>query len=106
MGFGDMLQQLFWGRRPAQVGLPGAAPRPRRPFRAARIVPGARVVLTNPIAGPHTVWIPAGAAGVVVGGDTKAKKARVELDQPRTVITVPWAWLEDEPETPEAAPAP
>jgi hypothetical protein len=35
---------------------------------------------------------------VVVGGDTRARQASVELDTPRTVISVPWNWLEEEPE--------
>jgi hypothetical protein len=43
------------------------------------------------------VWIPAGASGIVVGGD--ARRVSIELDAPRTVVTVPWAWV-------EAAPAP
>ena len=60
-----------------------------------------RVVLRMPIASPHTTWIPAGAAGVVVGGSSKARQVSVELDSPRTVITVPWNWVEEEP-----APAP
>ena len=51
------------------------------------------------------MWIPAGAAGIVVGGDAKARRASVELDKPRTVITVPWAWLEAEPDTPPATTA-
>ena len=51
-----------------------------------------------PIASPHTTWIPAGAAGIVVGGNPKSKQVSIELDAPRTVITVPWAWVEEEPE--------
>jgi hypothetical protein len=56
-----------------------------------------------PIASSHTVWIPAGAAGIVVTGDPRARTVRVELDKPRTVITVPWSWVEDEPEATPAA---
>jgi hypothetical protein len=65
-----------------------------------------RVRLTMPIASPHTVWIPAGAPGVVVWGDARARQVRVELDKPRTVVTVPPAWLEDEgePDTPSPPP--
>jgi hypothetical protein len=56
-----------------------------------------RVQLRMPIASPHTTWIPAGAAGVVVGGNPKARQVSIELDAPRTVITVPWSWVEEEP---------
>jgi hypothetical protein len=56
-----------------------------------------RVLLRMPIASPHTTWIPAGAAGVVVGGNPKARQVSIELDAPRTVITVPWSWVEEEP---------
>ena len=63
-----------------------------------RVHVGMRVQLRIPIASPHTTWIPAGATGVVVGGDTRARQVSVELDTPRTVITVPWSWLEEEPE--------
>jgi hypothetical protein len=55
-----------------------------------------RVLLRVPIASPHTTWIPAGAAGVVVGGNPKARQVSIELDTPRTVITVPWNWVEEE----------
>jgi hypothetical protein len=48
------------------------------------------------------VWIPAGAAGVVVGWDTPGRRVSVELDAPRTVVTVPWAWVEEEPPAAEA----
>jgi hypothetical protein len=34
---------------------------------------------------------------VVVGGNPKARQVSVELDSPRTVITVPWSWVEEEP---------
>ena len=65
-----------------------------------------RVLLRIPIASPHTTWIPAGASGVVVGGNPKTRQVSIELDAPRTVVTVPWAWVEEEPEpsaTPDAA---
>jgi hypothetical protein len=62
-----------------------------------------RVQLRMPIASPHTTWIPAGAAGVVVGGNPKARQVSVELDAPRTVITVPWSWVEEEPQPPTTA---
>ncbi len=55
-----------------------------------------RVRLRAPIASSHTVHIPAGATGIVVGGDARAHKVSIELDTPRTVITVPWSWIEDE----------
>jgi hypothetical protein len=64
-----------------------------------------RVQLRIPIASPHTTYIPAGAAGVVVGGNPKARQVSVELDAPRTVVTVPWSWVEEEPApAPAAAP--
>ena len=72
-------------------------PRPVLPGRRGPVLAGSRVRLRIPIASPHTVHIPAGAAGIVVGGNPTAKQASVELDAPRTVITVPWSWLEDEP---------
>lgn len=56
-----------------------------------------RVLLRIPIASPHTTWIPAGAAGVVLGGNPKTRQVSIELDTPRTVITVPWSWVEEEP---------
>jgi hypothetical protein len=59
-----------------------------------------------PIASPHTTWIPAGAAGVVVGGNPKARQVSIELDAPRTVITVPWSWVEEEPVQADPAGAP
>jgi hypothetical protein len=62
-----------------------------------------RVQLRIPIASPHTTWIAAGATGTVVGGDTKARQVSIELDTPRTVITVPWNWVEEEPEPSTAA---
>ena len=83
---------------------PRAAPPP------ARIFPGARVSLRNPLASPHKVWIPAGATGVVVGWDTPRRRVSIELDTPRTVITVPWAWVEEEklpdPTSPVSPPTP
>jgi hypothetical protein len=69
--------------------------RPRLP--PALIEPGARVRLRTPLATPHKVWIPAGAAGIVVGWDTPGRRVSVELDAPRTVVTVPWSWVEEEP---------
>lgn len=61
------------------------------------IGPGARVRLRNPLATSQRVWIPEGATGIVVGWDARARRVSVELDTPRTVITVPWAWVEAEP---------
>jgi hypothetical protein len=52
------------------------------------------------------VWIPEGAVGVVVGGYPKKRQVSIELDTPRTVITVPWDWVEDEPEPPAPAESP
>jgi hypothetical protein len=69
------------------------------------IEPGARLRLRTPLATPHKVWIQAGATGTVVGWDTPARRVTLELDTPRTVITVPWAWVEPEPESPPETPA-
>jgi hypothetical protein len=93
---------LFWFRS-SERGLPTAGPRWRAP---TRVHVGMRVLLRIPIASPHTTWIPAGAAGVVVGGNVKARQVSIELDTPRTVITVPWAWVEEEPATDPAASTP
>ena len=96
---------LFWFR-PSDRGVPTAVPRWRAP---ARVQVGMRVLLRIPIASPHTTWIPAGASGVVVGGNLKTRQVSIELDAPRTVVTVPWAWVEEEPEpseTPDAAASP
>ena len=104
MAFRDFLG-LFWFR-PSDRGAPTAVPRWRAP---SRIQVGMRVELRIPIASPHTTWIPAGAAGVVVGGNLKTRQVSIELDSPRTVVTVPWAWVEEEPEaseTPDRAPRP
>ena len=77
-----------------------SAPRLRSgPTRTGPILLGNRVRLRTPIASSHTVWIPAGAAGIVVGGDPATRVVSIELDTPRTVVTVPWSWVEDEPET-------
>lgn len=62
--------------------------------------------LRVPLASSHTVWIPEGAVGVVVGGYPKKRQVSIELDTPRTVITVPWDWVEDEPEPPAPAESP
>jgi len=92
MALQDFLR-LFWfrpsDRTPVALGPSWRAP--------ARVHLGMRVQLRMPIASPHTTWIPAGAAGVVVGGNAKARQVSVELDVPRTVITVPWSWVEEEP---------
>jgi hypothetical protein len=93
MALQDFLR-LFWFR-PGDRDVPAPVPRRRAP---ARVHVGMRVQLRIPIASPHTTWIPAGAAGVVVGGDTRARQVSVELDTPRTVITVPWSWVEEEPD--------
>ena len=93
MAFQDFLR-LFWFR-PSDRGPAAPVPRWRPP---TRVYVGMRVHLRIPIASPHTTWIPAGAAGVVVGGNPKARQVSVELDTPRTVITVPWSWVEEEPE--------
>ena|SRR5262245_34606778 len=100
MAFQDFLR-LFWFRPPERT-----APTPAARWRAPkRVHAGMRVQLRMPIASPHTTWIPAGSAGVVVGGDAKARQVSIELDRPRTVITVPWSWVEEEPEpAPDAAP--
>ena len=101
MAFQDFLR-LFWFRPPDRHA---AAPRPRwRP--PTRVQIGMRVQLRMPIASPHTTWIPAGAAGVVVGGNPKARQVSIELDTPRTVITVPWSWVEEEPLPADPAGAP
>lgn len=76
------------------LGLGRATPPP------AHIAPGARVRLRSPLATSHKVWIPVGAAGIVVGWDTPAHRVSVELDTPRTVVTVPWSWVEEEREPP------
>jgi hypothetical protein len=70
------------------------------------IVPGARVRLRMPLASSHRVWIPAGASGIVIGWDTPRRRVSVELDAPRTVVTVPWAWVEDEPASPPESAGP
>jgi hypothetical protein len=93
MALQDFLR-LFWFRPPDRDR---TAPVPR--WRApTRVHVGMRVQLRIPIASPHTTWIPAGAAGVVVGGNPKARQVSIELDTPRTVITVPWSWVEEEAE--------
>jgi hypothetical protein len=93
--------RLFWFR-PPERSVPGPVPRWRAP---SRVFVGMRVQLRIPIASPHTTYIPAGAAGVVVGGNPKARQVSVELDAPRTVVTVPWSWVEEEPApAPAAAP--
>jgi hypothetical protein len=76
------------------------------PLPPPLVVPGARVRLRTPLANPQRVWIPAGAVGIVIGWNTPARQVSIELDTPRTVITVPWAWIEEEPETPPEAAAP
>jgi hypothetical protein len=80
----------------------------RPPLPPPLIEPGARVRLRTPLASTHRVWVPAGAAGIVVGWDSPARQVSIELDAPRTVITVPWSWIEAEPESPpaETPPAP
>jgi hypothetical protein len=93
MALQDLLR-LFWFR-PAGRGPAAPVPRWRAP---TRVYAGMRVQLRMPIASPHTTWIPAGATGVVVGGNPKARQVSIELDTPRTVITVPWSWVEEEPE--------
>src|SRR5215471_6334755 len=104
MALQDFLR-LFWFRpsdRPPATPVPTWRP-------PTRVHLGMRVLLRMPIASPHTTWIPAGAAGVVVGGNPKTRQVSVELDSPRTVITVPWNWVEEEPEpsaTPEQAKTP
>lgn len=106
MGMGDLFTSLFWGRRDLGDlgGLPGRRrPRPRRPGRSTPPFVGQRVALRQPIASAHKVWINEGTTGVVVGGDAKARQVSIELDTPRTVITVPWAWVEEE--EPEATPS-
>ena len=94
MALQDFLR-LFWFR-PTDRDARAPVPRWRAP---TRVHVGMRVQLRIPIASPQTTWIPAGAAGVVVGGDPKARQVSIELDTPRTVITVPWSWVEEEPES-------
>jgi hypothetical protein len=98
------LLELFWGPRQSRLlARPAARPRPR-PARTTPFTIGTRCRLVVPIASSHKVWIPEGAVGIVVGGDVRARKVSVELDLPRTVITVPWAWVEEAPdEKPEAS---
>ncbi len=67
------------------------------PVPPALIEPGARVRLRMALASSHRVWIPSGAVGIVVGWDTPRRRVSIELDSPRTVVTVPWAWIEEEP---------
>jgi hypothetical protein len=98
MALQDFLR-LFWFR-PPERGTPATTPRWRAP---SRVQVGMRVLLRIPIASPHTTWIPAGASGVVVGGNPKTRQVSVELDTPRTVITVPWSWVEEEPEPTESS---
>ena len=98
MALQDFLR-LFWFRPPDRDAT-ALVPRWRAP---ARVHVGMRVQLRMPIASPHTTWIPAGAVGVVVGGNSKAHQVSVELDTPRTVVTVPWSWVEEEPESSAAA---
>ena len=98
MALQDFLR-LFWFRS-SDRDVPTPVPRWRAP---ARVHVGMRVQLRIPIASPHTTWVPAGATGTVVGGDTKARQVSIELDTPRTVITVPWSWVEEEPEPSTAA---
>jgi hypothetical protein len=96
----DDLLRLFWFRPSDRTGV-RPVPRWTAP---TRIYLGMRVQLRQPIASAHTTWIPEGAAGIVVGGNAKKRQVSVELDKPRTVITVPWAWVEEEPPGPETAP--
>ncbi|HZS32223.1 MAG TPA: hypothetical protein VFC42_02480 [Methylomirabilota bacterium] len=98
MALQDFLR-LFWFRPPERPT--GPPPRWRAP---SRVHVGMRVHLRMAIASPHTTWIPAGAAGVVVGGDPRRRRVSVELDAPRTVVTVPWAWIEEDREAAPAAP--
>ncbi|MGH7267526.1 MAG: hypothetical protein ACREMB_22120 [Candidatus Rokuibacteriota bacterium] len=90
MGILQRLGRLLRGGRPAHP--------------PTHVEPGARVRLRQPLATPHKVWIPSGAAGIVVGWDTPGRRATVELDAPRTVVTVPWSWIEPEPDPPPADP--
>jgi hypothetical protein len=101
MALQDFLR-LFWFRPPDREAA-GPVPRWRPP---SRVHVGMRVQLRIPIASPHTTYIPAGAVGVVVGGNPKARQVSVELDAPRTVVTVPWSWVEEEPESAKAATPP
>ena len=100
MALQDFLR-LFWFR-PSDRDVPTPAARWRAP---TRVHVGMRVQLKIPIASPHTTWIAAGATGIVVGGDARARQVSIELDTPRTVITVPWSWVEQEPEPAAAADA-
>jgi hypothetical protein len=100
MALQDFLR-LFWFR-PSDRDVPTPVARWRAP---TRVHVGMRVQLKIPIASPHTTWIPAGATGIVVGGEARARQVSIELDTPRTVITVPWSWVEEEQEPAAAADA-
>jgi hypothetical protein len=78
----------------------------RPPALPTLVEPGSRVRLRNPLASTHRVWIPAGAAGIVVGWDAPGRRVSIELDTPRTVVTVPWSWIEAEPPPSAAADPP
>ena len=101
VAFQDFLR-LFWFRPPTREAT-GPIPRWRSPNR---VHIGMRVQLRIPIASPHTTYIPAGAAGGVVGGNAKARQFSVELDAPHTVVTVPWSGVEEEPVPAPAPPDP
>ncbi len=60
------------------------------------LAPGTRVRLRVPLRSRRTVWVRAGATGVVVG-EADSRRVTVELNEPRTLITVPRGWLEEEP---------
>src|SRR5262245_66684497 len=81
MALQDFLR-LFWFRGPERDA-PTPVPRWRAP---TRVHVGMRVLLRIPIASAHTTWIPAGATGVVVGGDPKARQVSIELDTDRKSV--------------------
>lgn len=60
------------------------------------LAPGTHVRLRVPLTSRRTVWVRAGASGVVVGGEADSRRVTVELNEPRTLITVPRGWLEEE----------
>lgn len=77
----------WWARLSRLVTSPALPP----------LAPGTRVRLRVPLTSRRTVWVRAGASGVVVGGEADSRRVTVELNEPRTLITVPRKWLDEEP---------
>lgn len=90
--------------------LGGRTPRPPavRPPRGGRrsgrqlAVAGTRVRLRAPLGDGPRLVAPAGATGIVIGWDVPARTLSLELDEPHVIVTVPWTWVEDEPESPQS----